>query len=44
MRAIATIEQMSYGNVAFHIRNAKAALGVLSLPQATAVARELGLI
>jgi LuxR family transcriptional activator of conjugal transfer of Ti plasmids len=44
MRAIAIIENTSYANVAFFIRNAKAALGVSTLPQATAMAKELGLI
>lgn len=44
MRAIATIENTTYANVAFFIRNAKAALGVSTLPQATAMAKELGLI
>ncbi|KSV71162.1 hypothetical protein N182_30695 [Sinorhizobium sp. GL2] len=44
MRAIATIENMSFANVCFFVRNAKAALGVSTLPQATAMAKELGLI
>lgn len=44
MRAIATIEAMSYGNVNFHINNAKKALGAVSLPQATALATRLKLI
>jgi LuxR family transcriptional activator of conjugal transfer of Ti plasmids len=44
MKAIATIENTSYANVAFFIRNAKAALGVSTLPQATAMAKELGII
>lgn len=44
MKAIAIIENTSYANVAFFLRNAKSALGVTSLPQATAMAKELGLI
>ena len=44
MRAIAIIENTSYANVVFFIRNAKSALGATSLPQATAMAKELGLI
>jgi LuxR family transcriptional activator of conjugal transfer of Ti plasmids len=44
MRDIAVIENTTYSNVAFFIRNAKAALGVTTLPQATALAKELGLI
>jgi LuxR family transcriptional regulator, activator of conjugal transfer of Ti plasmids len=44
MKAIAIIENMSYANVAFFLRNAKATLGATSLPQATALAKELGLI
>ncbi|MEO5326385.1 autoinducer binding domain-containing protein [Mesorhizobium sp. CC13] len=44
MKDIAVIENTTYSNVAFFIRNAKAALGVSSLPQATALAKELGLI
>jgi LuxR family transcriptional activator of conjugal transfer of Ti plasmids len=44
MRAIAIIENTSYANVAFFLRNAKSALGATSLPQATAMAKELGLI
>ncbi|MDL2406149.1 autoinducer binding domain-containing protein [Rhizobium calliandrae] len=44
MRAIATIENTTYANVAFFLRNAKAALGVTTLPQATALATKLGLI
>lgn len=44
MRAIAIIENTSYANVAFFIRNAKAALGATTLPQATAMAMEFGLI
>lgn len=44
MRAIATIENMSYGNVNFHINNAKKALDATSLPQATALATKLKLI
>ncbi|WP_235695871.1 autoinducer binding domain-containing protein [Agrobacterium larrymoorei] len=44
MKAIAVIEDMSYANVAFFLRNAKSALGATSLPQATAMAKEFGLI
>ncbi|MCZ7450246.1 autoinducer binding domain-containing protein [Agrobacterium rhizogenes] len=44
MKAIAIIENTSYSNVAFFLRNAKSALGATSLPQATAMAKELGLI
>lgn len=44
MKDIATIEDIRYSNVAFHLRNAKMALGAISLPQATAMAKELGLI
>ncbi|MCW0021320.1 autoinducer binding domain-containing protein [Rhizobium sp. BT-226] len=44
MKAIAIIENTTYSNVCFFIRNAKAALGVTTLPQATARAKELGLI
>lgn len=44
MKAIAIIENMSYANVAFFLRNAKSALGATSLPQATAMAKEFGLI
>lgn len=44
MKAIAIIENTSYANVVFFLRNAKAALGATSLPQATAMAKEFGLI
>ena len=44
MKAIAVIENTSYANVAFFLRNAKAALGATTLPQATAMAKEFGLI
>lgn len=44
MRAIATIEAMSYANVNFHLNNAKKALDAASLPQATALATKLKLI
>lgn len=44
MQDIADIENTTYSNVAFFIRNAKEALGVKSLPQATALAKEFGLI
>ena len=41
---IADIENMKYSSVAFHVDNAKKALGVTTLPHATALAKELGLI
>lgn len=44
MRAIAEIEKTSYANVVFFLRNAKTALGATTLPQATALAKEYGLI
>ncbi len=44
MRAIATIEDTSYANVCFHLRNAKQALGASTLPQATSIATALGLV
>lgn len=44
MKAIAIIEDMSYSNVTFFLRNAKAALGATTLAQATAIATKLGLI
>jgi LuxR family transcriptional activator of conjugal transfer of Ti plasmids len=44
MRAIATIEAMSYATVNFHINNAKKALDAASLPQATALATKMKLI
>lgn len=44
MQAIAVIENTSYANVVFFLRNAKAALGATTLPQATALAKEFGLI
>lgn len=44
MKAIAIIENTTYSNVAFFLRNAKSALGATSLPQATAMAKEFGLI
>ncbi|MXN49456.1 autoinducer-binding protein, partial [Shinella kummerowiae] len=44
MKAIAIIENTTYSNVAFFLRNAKAALGASTLPQATAMAKEFGLI
>jgi LuxR family transcriptional regulator, activator of conjugal transfer of Ti plasmids len=44
MQAIAVIEETSYSNVAFFLRNAKASLGAVSLPQATAIAKEHGII
>ena len=44
MRAIAIIENTTYANVAFFVRNAKAALGATTLPQATAMATKFGLI
>lgn len=44
MRAIATIEAMSYANVNFHLNNARKALDASSLSQATALATKLRLI
>lgn len=44
MLDIAAIENEKYSNVAFHIDRAKKALGVSTLPHATALAKELGLI
>lgn len=44
MKAIATIENTTYANVCFFLRNAKNALGASTLPQATALAKEFGLI
>lgn len=44
MRAIATIENMSYFNVNFHLNNARKALDAGTLPQATATATKLKLI
>lgn len=44
MKAIAIIENTTYSNVSFFMRCAKEALRVTSLPQATAMAKELGLI
>ncbi|NSZ03143.1 autoinducer-binding protein [Agrobacterium tumefaciens] len=44
MRAIAVIENTTYANVCFFLRNAKTALGASTLPQATALAKEFGLI
>jgi LuxR family transcriptional regulator, activator of conjugal transfer of Ti plasmids len=44
MKDIAVIENTAYSNVCFFLRNAKAALGASTLPQATALAKELGLI
>lgn len=44
MMDIADLENTTFSNVAFHIRNAKEALGVTTLPHATALAKELGLI
>lgn len=41
---VADLEGLSYGGVRFVIQNAKEALGVVSLPQATAAAKELKLI
>lgn len=41
---VADLEGLSYGGVRFVIQNAKDALGAVSLPQATAVAKELRLI
>lgn len=44
MRAIAVIENTTYANVVFFLRNAKSALGATTLSQATAMAKEFGLI
>ncbi len=44
MKAIATIENMSFANVNFHLNNARKALDAGSLAQATALATKLGLI
>lgn len=44
MRAIATIEKMSFGTVNFHLNNVRKTLDAGSLAQATALATKLGLI
>lgn len=44
MKMIAQIEDIAFGNVRFFIENTKTALGAVSLPQATATAKVLGLI
>lgn len=44
MRMIAQIEGIAFGNVRFFVENAKNALDAVSLPQATALAKELRLI
>ncbi len=44
MKAIATIENMSYATVNFHLNNARKALDASSLAQATALATKLRLI
>ena len=44
MKAIATIENMSYATVNFHLNNARKALDASSLAQATALAAKLKLI
>ncbi len=44
MEDIATLENIRYSSVAFFLRNAKRALGAATLPQATALAKEFGLI
>lgn len=44
MEDIAIIENTTYSNVAFFLRKAKQALGAATLPQATALAKEFGLI
>lgn len=44
MKDIATIENTTYANVCFFLRNAKNALGASTLPQATALAKEFRLI
>lgn len=44
MRAIATLEEMIYSAVAFHLMAARRTLDALSLPQATAIATKLRLM
>ncbi|MER9477596.1 LuxR C-terminal-related transcriptional regulator [Mesorhizobium sp. M0520] len=44
MKAIAAIEGMSFATVNFHLNNARKALDVGSLAQATALATKLKLI
>jgi LuxR family transcriptional activator of conjugal transfer of Ti plasmids len=44
MKMISQIEDIAFGNVRFYIENSKTALGAVSLPQATATAKVLGLI
>lgn len=44
MKATATIENMSYATVNFHLNNARKALDASSLAQATALATKLKLI
>jgi len=44
MKAIATIENMSFATVNFHLNNARKNLDAVSLAQATALATKLGLI
>lgn len=44
MKAIATIENMSFATVNFHLNNARKTLDAGSLAQATAIATKLGLI
>jgi LuxR family transcriptional activator of conjugal transfer of Ti plasmids len=44
MKAIATIENMSFATVNFHLNNARKALNACNLAQATAIATKLGII
>ncbi len=44
MRDIAVIENDTYGNVVFHLRNARFALGAITLQQAIALGKELRVI
>ncbi|MBW8285749.1 MAG: LuxR family transcriptional regulator [Rhizobium sp.] len=44
MQDIATMEEMTYSTVAFHLNNARRVLDAGTLPQATAIATRLGLI
>ena len=44
MKSIATLENMSFATVNFHLNNARKVLDAGSLAQATALATKLGLI
>ena len=44
MRDIATMEEMTYSTVVFHLNNARRTLDAGTLPQATAIATRFGLI